>query len=84
VVLLDLVWPLWLAVLVVLVVVFAAAGIAALLGEHKLQAAVKLAYKPAGLRLGAGAGVLSGLIFKQVWTIAGHDDAPNATGQWPD
>ena len=39
VVLLDLVWPLWLAVLVVLVVVLAAAGIAALLGKKKLQAA---------------------------------------------
>ncbi|MFI5914434.1 phage holin family protein [Dactylosporangium sp. NPDC051541] len=40
VVLLDLVWPLWLAVLVVLVVVFAAAGVAALLGRKQLQQAV--------------------------------------------
>ncbi len=40
VVLLDLVWPLWLALLVVLVVVLAAAGIAALVGKKKLQAAV--------------------------------------------
>jgi uncharacterized membrane protein YqjE len=40
VVLLDLVWPLWLALLVVLVVVVAAAGIAALVGKQKLQAAV--------------------------------------------
>nr|WP_221379049.1 phage holin family protein [Actinoplanes polyasparticus] len=39
VVLLDLVWPLWLAVLVVMVVVFAAAGVAALLGKKKLKAA---------------------------------------------
>jgi len=40
VVLLDLVVALWLAVLIVMVVVFAAAGIAALLGRKKLQAAV--------------------------------------------
>ena len=40
VVLLDLVWPLWLALLVVLVVVLAAAGIAALVGKKKLKAAV--------------------------------------------
>ncbi|GAA1622279.1 phage holin family protein [Actinoplanes couchii] len=40
VVLLDLVWPLWLALLTVLVVVLAAAGIAALLGKKKLTAAV--------------------------------------------
>lgn len=40
VVLLDLAWPLWLAVLVVMVVVFAAAGVAALLGRQKLKAAV--------------------------------------------
>ncbi|WP_433223936.1 phage holin family protein [Dactylosporangium sp. CS-047395] len=38
VVALDLVWPLWLAVLVVTVVVFAAAGIAALVGRRQLQA----------------------------------------------
>ncbi len=40
VVLLDLVWPLWLALLVVLVVVLAAAGVAAVLGRNKLKAAV--------------------------------------------
>jgi uncharacterized membrane protein YqjE len=40
VVVLDLVWPLWLAVLVVLVVVLAAAGIAALLGRQQIQRAV--------------------------------------------
>jgi uncharacterized membrane protein YqjE len=39
VVLLDLAWPLWLAVLVVMVVVFAAAGVAAMIGKQKLTAA---------------------------------------------
>jgi predicted metal-dependent enzyme (double-stranded beta helix superfamily) len=44
--------------------------------------AVKIAYKPVGLLFGAAAGVLSGLIFKQVWKVAGHDDeAPNATDE---
>jgi hypothetical protein len=42
VVALDLVWPLWLAVLVVMVVVFAAAGIAALLGKKQLAKAGSL------------------------------------------
>ena len=43
---------------------------------------VKIAYKPVGLLLGAGAGVAAGLIFKQVWKLAGHDDdAPNATDE---
>lgn len=36
---LGLVWPLWLAALVVTVVVFAAAGVAALLGRQQLKAA---------------------------------------------
>jgi hypothetical protein len=40
----------------------------------------KIAYKPVGLLLGAGAGVASGLIFKQVWKLVNRDDdAPNAT-----
>jgi hypothetical protein len=39
VVALDLAWPLWLAVLVVTAVVFAAAGVAALLGRNKLKEA---------------------------------------------
>jgi uncharacterized membrane protein YqjE len=39
VVALDLVWPLWLAVLVVMVVVFAGAGVAAMLGRRQLQQA---------------------------------------------
>ena len=44
--------------------------------------AMKIAYKPVGMLLGAGAGLISGLIFKQVWKVAGHDDdAPNATDQ---
>ncbi len=37
--LLDLAWPLWLAILVVMVVVFAAAGVAALLGKKELAKA---------------------------------------------
>lgn len=42
----------------------------------------KLAYKPVGLLLGAGAGMAAGLIFKQVWKLAGRDDdAPNATDE---
>ncbi len=45
-----------------------------------MSKAVKIAYKPVGLLLGAGAGLAAGLIFKQVWKIAGHDDdAPHAT-----
>ena len=44
--------------------------------------AVKVAYKPVGLLLGAGAGMLSGVIFKQIWKLAGRDDdAPNATDE---
>jgi uncharacterized membrane protein YqjE len=39
VVLLDLLWPLWLAVLVVLVVVFLAAGVATLIGRRQLKSA---------------------------------------------
>lgn len=42
----------------------------------------KVAYRPVGLALGAAAGVLAGLAFKQVWrVIAGDDDAPNATDE---
>jgi uncharacterized membrane protein YqjE len=37
VVVLDLVWPLWLSILVVMIVVFAAAGVAALLGKKQLD-----------------------------------------------
>jgi len=50
--------------------------------------AVKIAYKPVGILLGMGAGAISGLIFKQVWKVAGHDDdTPNATDEdrsWTD
>jgi len=43
---------------------------------------VKIAYKPAGVLLGVGAGVLAGFVFKQVWKLAsGDDDAPNATDE---
>lgn len=42
----------------------------------------KIAYKPVGMALGAGAGIVSGLIFKQVWKRIEHDsDAPNATDE---
>ena len=42
----------------------------------------KVAYKPVGMPLGAGAGMVSGLVFKQVWKRVGHDDnAPSATDQ---
>lgn len=42
----------------------------------------KLAYKPVGLLLGIGAGMLAGAIFKQVWKVtAGDDDAPDATDE---
>jgi len=42
----------------------------------------KVAYKPVGLLLGAGAGMLSGLVFKQVWKLVERDqDAPNATDE---
>jgi hypothetical protein len=44
--------------------------------------AVKVAYKPVGLLLGAGAGLVSGLVFKQVWKLVGHDDdAPDAVDE---
>jgi uncharacterized protein DUF4235 len=47
-----------------------------------MSKAVKLAYKPVGMLLGAGAGLIAGLVFKQVWKLAGHDDdAPDATDQ---
>ncbi|MFD3873242.1 DUF4235 domain-containing protein [Streptomyces sp. NPDC058623] len=41
--------------------------------------ASKMAYKPVGLVFGAGAGIVAGALFKQVWKLAGHDDdAPDA------
>jgi uncharacterized membrane protein YqjE len=42
VVALDLVWPLWLALLVVAVLVFALAGVAALVGRRQLRSAAPL------------------------------------------
>jgi hypothetical protein len=42
----------------------------------------KIAYKPVGLLLGAAAGAVAGLVFKQIWKrVAGDDDAPNATDE---
>ena len=42
----------------------------------------KFAYKPVGLLLGIGAGVVAGFVFKEVWKLAsGDDDAPNATDE---
>jgi predicted metal-dependent enzyme (double-stranded beta helix superfamily) len=42
----------------------------------------KLAYKPVGMIAGVGAGLLAGLVFKQVWRgLAGEDPAPQAIDQ---
>ncbi|MGW5466187.1 DUF4235 domain-containing protein [Streptomyces sp. NPDC003996] len=44
--------------------------------------ASKLAYKPVGFALGALSGMLAGALFKQAWTMLGHDDdAPEATDE---
>jgi hypothetical protein len=44
--------------------------------------ASKIAYKPVGLLLGIGAGVLAGFVFKEVWKLAsGDEDAPDATDE---
>lgn len=44
--------------------------------------AAKVAYRPVGLLLGVGAGLVSGLLFKQVWKLVeGEQDAPHATDQ---
>jgi hypothetical protein len=41
--------------------------------------ATKIAYKPFGLALGAGSGLLAGVLFRQAWKALGHDqDAPEA------
>ncbi|MDI2129075.1 DUF4235 domain-containing protein [Yinghuangia seranimata] len=41
--------------------------------------AAKLAYKPFGLALGAGSGMLAGVLFRHVWQLVGNDgDAPEA------
>ncbi len=42
----------------------------------------KVAYKPVGTLLGIGAGLLAGVVFKQLWRAVAHeDDAPNATDE---
>ena len=42
----------------------------------------RIAYKPVGLILGAAAGAISGLVFKQIWKhVANDDDTPNATDE---
>lgn len=42
----------------------------------------KVAYKPVGMLLGIGAGIVAGAIFKRVWKLAaGDDDAPDATDE---
>ncbi|MFE5617620.1 DUF4235 domain-containing protein [Streptomyces sp. NPDC056470] len=44
--------------------------------------ASKVVYKPVGLALGAATGMISGVLFKQVWKKLGHeDDAPDATDE---
>lgn len=44
--------------------------------------AAKLAYKPVGILLSVGAGVVAGAVFKQVWKrTSGEDDTPNATDE---
>jgi predicted metal-dependent enzyme (double-stranded beta helix superfamily) len=41
-----------------------------------------MAYKPVGLLLGIGAGLLAGAVFKQVWRLsAGGGDVPDATDE---
>jgi hypothetical protein len=42
----------------------------------------KVAYKPVGILLGVGAGVVAGAVFREIWKVAfGDDDAPNATDE---
>jgi hypothetical protein len=42
----------------------------------------KVAYKPVGVLLGIGAGMLSGILFKQLWKLAsGEHEAPSATDE---
>ncbi|AYF74904.1 DUF4235 domain-containing protein [Nocardia yunnanensis] len=44
--------------------------------------AIKIAYKPVGLILGALSGLLAGLVFKQTWKLLGHDEhVPEATDE---
>jgi hypothetical protein len=59
-----------------------AAGIA---GGHLEEAVMnvgKVAYKPLGIALGAAAGALSGMVFRQVWKrLGGDEDAPSPTDE---
>ncbi|GAA1095566.1 DUF4235 domain-containing protein [Kitasatospora arboriphila] len=41
----------------------------------------KIVYRPVGMVVGALGGVLAGAVFKRVWKVAGHEDAPNATDE---
>ncbi|MEU6171922.1 DUF4235 domain-containing protein [Streptantibioticus parmotrematis] len=44
--------------------------------------AAKIAYKPVGLVLGAGGGLVASIVFKRVWKMLGHEeDAPEATDE---
>ncbi|MEV0844514.1 DUF4235 domain-containing protein [Streptomyces sp. NPDC049954] len=44
--------------------------------------AVKIAYKPVGMVLGAVSGLIAGAVFKQTWKVVeGDDDAPDATDE---
>ncbi|MGW0122153.1 DUF4235 domain-containing protein [Streptomyces sp. NPDC003327] len=44
--------------------------------------ALKIAYRPVGLALGAVSGMVAGALFKQAWKKIGHDtDAPDATDE---
>ena len=42
----------------------------------------RLAYKPVGLVLGAAAGAISGIVFRQLWKqLAGETEAPHASDE---
>jgi hypothetical protein len=42
----------------------------------------KVAYKPVGLVAGAAAGLLAGVLFKQLWRgLSGEDEAPGPTDE---
>jgi predicted metal-dependent enzyme (double-stranded beta helix superfamily) len=42
----------------------------------------RLLYRPVGTVLGLGAGMLAGMVFRQVWrSVAGEDDTPDATDE---
>jgi hypothetical protein len=44
--------------------------------------ATKIAYKPVGLLLSAGAGLAAGVLFKQIWKrVADDPDTPDATDE---